>query len=115
MLMNSPTAKSLHVTNPECSIVLTKAVPFPTAQVSLCSLSPLPDILHRLWFSISLYLNTPAAPSRSQKAEVKQSYKSITCNMKQQSAGVTKRMFNFQKQPKQKQNKTVITGHLYTD
>lgn len=68
MLMNSPTAKSLHVTNPECSIVLTKAVPFPTAQVSLCSLSPLPDILHCLWFSISFYLDTPAAPSTSQKA-----------------------------------------------
>lgn len=115
MLMNCPTAKSLHVTNPGCSNVVTKAVPFPTTRVSLCSPPPLPDNLHCLQSSISLYVNTPAAASTSQKAEVKQRYKSITCNMKQQSAGVTKRMFDFQKQPKQKQKKTVIIGHLYTD
>lgn len=65
------TVKPLHVTNPEHWTVPTKAVLFPTLQVSL-GLFHLSQTTSQL-FSISLHVFIPAAASTSQNIEVKQS------------------------------------------
>lgn len=108
MLMNSPTVKSLNVTNPDCYTVLTKAVPFPTSQVSLCSLPSIPDNLPDS-FPLPYMPLYQLLPQRVKT--LLNSQEGIAYNMKQKSAGLTKHVFDFHKQPKQK--KTLNKASLY--